>query len=212
MTLVPAVLGFVLLAALDTPAPRPAAPARVPARAQARPGLSWAEADSFSRKIAVIEERHRQQKAKKSQPVQVTQGELNSYLNLSYADELPKGVTNVEVRFGSGRIEAKGYVDVDQVKGSVPSSSSWGPLSLLSGQVPIELSGKLVNEDGFGTVELDSAYVASIRVPVSVVEQMVASSTKSEKHPDGYDIHAPFRLPYSVTRVRIEPGKATLEF
>ena len=211
MTLVPAVLGLLLLAAVDTPAPRPAA-TRVPARAPARPGLSWAEADSLSRKLAVIEERHRQQKAKKSPPVQVTQGELNSFLNLSYADELPRGVTNVEVHFGSGRIEAKGYVDVDQVKDSVPSSSSWGALSFLSGQVPIELSGKLVNQDGFGTVELDSAYVASIRVPVSVVEQMIASSTKSEKHPDGYDIHAPFRLPYSVSRVRIEPGKATLEF
>ena len=208
MTLFPAVLGLLLLAALDTPAPRPAAPAR----AQPRPGLSWAEADSFSRKIAVIEERHRQQKAKKSPPVQVTQGELNSYLNLSYADELPKGVTSVEVRFGSGRIDAKGYVDVDQVKASVPSSSSWGALSFLTGQVPIELSGKLVNQDGFGTVELESAYVASIRVPVSLVEQMVASSTKSEKHPEGFDIQAPFRLPYSVSRVRIEPGKATLEF
>ena len=89
MILVPAVFGLLLLAAADTPAARPTAPARVPARAQARPGLSWAEADSFSRKIAVIEERHRQQKAKKSPPVQVTQGELNSYLNLSYADELP---------------------------------------------------------------------------------------------------------------------------
>jgi hypothetical protein len=85
-------------------------------------------------------------------------------------------------------------------------------MSLLGGLVPIELSGKLVNADGFGTIELDSAYVASIRVPISVVEQMVASSTRSEKHPDGFDIHAPFRLPYSVNRVRIEPGKATLEF
>jgi len=201
-------LALILLAGMDTPAPRPTAPARRPAR----PGLSWAEADSLSRKLAVIEERHRLQKAKKSQPVQMTQGEVNSYLNLSYADELPKGLSNVEVRLGSGRIEAKGYVDVDQVKGSMPASSSWGALSFLTGQVPIELSGKLVNQDGFGTFELDSAYVASIRVPVSVVEQMVASSTKSEKHPDGYDIHAPFRLPYSVTRVRIEPGKATLEF
>jgi hypothetical protein len=210
VTLSPAVLGLLLLAGMDTPAPR--APATPAARRPARPGLSWAEADSMSRKLAVIEERHRQQKAKKSQPVQVTQGELNSYLNLSYADELPKGVTNVEIRLGSGRIDAKGYVDVDQVKSSVPASSSWGALSFLSGLVPIELSGKLVNQDGFGTVELDSAYVASIRVPVSVVEQMVASSTKSEKHPDGYDIHAPFRLPYSVNRVRIEPGKATLEF
>ncbi len=204
----PAVLTFFLLA-LDSPAVRPHATTR---STPARPGLSWAEADSLSRKLAVIEERHNLQKARKSQPVQVTQGELNSYLNLSYASELPKGLSNVEVRFGSGRIEAKGYVDVDQVKGSVPSSSSWGPLSFLTGQVPIELSGKLVNQDGFGTVELESAYVASIRVPVAVVEQMVASSTKSEKHPEGYDIHSPFRLPYSVSRVRIEPGKATLEF
>jgi hypothetical protein len=209
VTLFPAVLGLLLLLGLDSPAVRPHATTR---STPARPGLSWAEADSLSRKLAVIEERHNQQKARKSQPVQVTQGELNSYLNLSYASELPKGLSNVEVRFGSGRIEAKGYVDVDQVKGSVPSSSSWGALSFLTGQVPIELSGKLVNQDGFGTVELESAYVASIRVPVTVVEQMVASSTKSEKHPEGYDIHSPFRLPYSVSRVRIEPGKATLEF
>jgi hypothetical protein len=206
VTLFPAVLGLLLLG--DSPAVRP----NVTTRSQPRTGLSWAEADSMSRKLALIEERHKQQKARKSPPVQVTQGELNSYLNLSYADELPKGVSNLEVRFGSGRIEAKGYVDVDQVKGKVPSNSSWGALSFLTGQVPIELSGKLVNQDGFGTVELDSAYVASIRVPVSVVEQMIASGTKSDKHPDGYDLHAPFRLPYSVSRVRIEPGKATIEF
>ena len=208
MILSPALIGLLLLGA-DVPAPRPNPPARP---APKRPGLSWAEADALSRKLAVIEERHRQQKARRSPAVQVTQGEVNSYLNLAYASELPKGVSDVEVRFGSGRIEAKGYVDIEQVKGSVPSSSTWSPLSFLSGLVPVEISGKLVNQDGFGTVELDSAYVASIRVPVSVVEQMIASSTKSEKHPDGYDIHAPFRLPYSVSRVRVEPGKAVLEF
>ncbi len=194
----------------------PPTPSRTPARTAARPtpkaGLSWAEADAMSRKLAAIEERHRQQKAKKSPAVQVTQGELNSYLNLSYASELPKGVSDIEVRFGQGRIEAKGYVDMEQVKGKVPSTSTWSPLSFLSGLVPVEIAGKLVNQDGFGTVELDSAYVASIRVPVTVVEQMIASSTKSDKHPEGYDLRTPFRLPYSVSRVRVEPGKAVLEF
>jgi hypothetical protein len=205
----PAVIGLLLLGADVPPAPPKAAPARP---APTRPGLSWAEADALSRKLAVIEERHRQQKARRSPAVQVTQGELNSYLNLSYASELPKGVSDVEVRFGQGRIEAKGYVDIEQVRGKVPQGSTWSPLSFLSGQVPIEIAGKLVNKDGFGTVELDSAYVASIRVPISVVEQMIASSTKSAKHPGGYDLHAPFRLPYSVSRVRVEPGQAVLEF
>jgi hypothetical protein len=202
-------LGLFTLVA-DAPPARPAA--AVARSAPARPGLSWAEADSLSRKLAVIEERHKQQKARRSPAVPVTQGELNSYLNLSLASELPRGLSDVDIRFGHERIDAKGYVNVDEVKGSVPATSSWSPLSFLSGQVPIELSGRLINKDGFGTIELDSAYVASIRVPVSVVEQMVASSTKSEKHPEGFDIHAPFRLPYSVNRVRIAPGKAVLEF
>ncbi len=192
------------------------APPVRPRTATTRPGLSWAEADSLSRKLAVIEERHKQDKqgaakGRRAQTVQVTQGELNSYLNLSYASELPRGLSAVEIRFGHERIEAKGYVDIEQMKDKV-APPSWAPIALLGGTVPIELSGKLVNQDGFGTIELESAYVASIRVPVSVVEQMVVSSTRSEKYPDGFDIHAPFRLPYSVNRVRIEPGKATLEF
>jgi hypothetical protein len=94
----------------------------------------------------------------------------------------------------------------------VAAPPAWSPLSLLGGQVPVEIGGRLVNADGFGTIEWDSVYVASIRVPISVLEQMVVSATKSDKHPDGVDIHAPFRLPYSVNRVRVEPGRAVLEF
>jgi len=99
----------------------------------ARPVLGGSRLPSAS---WLIEERHNQQKARKSQPVLVTQGELNSYLNLSYASELPKGLSNVEVRSApaaSGEV----YVDVDKVKGDVPASSSWGALSFLTGQVPI---------------------------------------------------------------------------
>ncbi len=208
MTLAPVVLGAVLLRT-DVPPARPES-ARP---AVTRPGLSWAEADSLSRKLAVIEEQQKKPPVKSSRrrTVQVTQGEINSFLNLSYASELPRGVTDVEIRLGDQRIEAKGSVDIEQVRGVV-AAPAWSPLAYLGGQVPIELGGKLVNQDGFGTIELDSAYVASIRVPISVVEQMVSSSTRSARYPDGFDIHAPFRLPYSVNRVRIEPGKATLEF
>ena len=205
MSLAPALLTLLFLAA-DAP-PRGA---NVPRTAPTRPGLSWQEADSLTRKLAVIEER---QKAgsRRGQTIQVTQGELNSYLNLAYAAQLPKGVSNVDVRLGHERIDAKGMVDMEQVRG-VATPPAWSPLTLLGGQVPVELGGRLVNADGFGTIEWDSVYVASIRVPISVLEQMVVSATKSDKHPDGFDIHAPFRLPYSVNRVRVEPGKAVLEF
>ena len=192
---------------IDAPPARPDSAGRPAPR---RSGLSWAEADSLGRKLASIEERLKP-KSHRAETVHVTQGEVNSYLNLSLAPDLPKGLSDLEVRFGNERIEARGSVDVEQIKGKF-AAPAWSPLSFLGGVVPIELSGKIVNADGFGTIELDSAYVASIRVPISVVEQMVVSSTRNDKYPDGFDIHAPFRLPYSLSRVRIEPGKATLEF
>jgi hypothetical protein len=215
MMLAPALLtqptGLLVAAVLAVlAADAPPRGASVPRSAPVRAGLSWAEADSLGRKLAAIEERHKAQ-SRARQTVQVTQGELNSYLNLAYAAQLPKGLTNVDVRFGRERIDAKGMLDIEQVRG-VATPPAWSPLSLLGGQVPVEIGGRLVNADGFGTIEWDTVYVASFRVPISVLEQMVQSATRSEKYPDGFDIHAPFRLPYEVNRVRVEPGKAVLEF
>jgi len=47
---------------------------------------------------------------------------------------------------------------------------------------------------------------------VSFVEQIVASATRKPSNPEGFDIHAPFRLPYSVNRVRLETARAFLDF
>jgi hypothetical protein len=49
-------------------------------------------------------------------------------------------------------------------------------------------------------------------VPISLLHQIVSSTTKTEDLPDGFDIRAPFRLPYSLRQVRIEPGRAYLDF
>ena len=51
-----------------------------------------------------------------------------------------------------------------------------------------------------------------MRVPTSVLGQLVLSATKSEANPEGVDITAPFRLPYSVNRLRLQPGRALLDF
>lgn len=184
--------------------------------APARPGLSWSEADSLTRKLADIESRAQRRPApargpRKPEWVQVTQGEVNSYLNLSYASQMPKGVSDVDVQFGQQRIQARGLLDLEQFRGKV-EIPTFSPLSFLSGRVPVELSGKFINQDGFGSIEWQTAYISSIRVPITMLEQIVLSSSRSERHPEGVDIHAPFRLPYSVKSVRLEPGRAHLEF
>lgn len=179
----------------------------------AAPGalVSWDLANALTRKLEAIEKR-RMEKRRKPETVLFTQGELNSYLNLAYAEKLPKGVRDVEVRLDRDRILAKGLVNIDRLKGKAAESGGWGPLSFLSGDVPVEITGKVTARDGFGVIVWESVYLSSMRVPTSVLEQLVLSATKTAENPEGFDITAPFRLPYSVNRLRLEPGRALLDF
>jgi len=193
----------------------PVASAEQAPRPVPRPGLSWAEAEALDRKLTAIETQ-RVVAPRKSRPetVTVTESELNSYLNLTMAEKLPKEVKDLQVRLlEHERLQANGLVDLDKVKAKVAAtSSSWNPLLLMGGFVPVQLRGRLVNRDGFGSIIWEDVQVNAWSLPVSLLEQMVASATKKPDNPEGVDISAPFRLPYSVRRVRLEPGRAFLEF
>ena len=170
---------------------------------------SWEQAQSLTRKLEDIE-RRKQERRRKAQTVLFTQGEVNSFLNLSYAEKLPRGVRDVFVQLDRDRMLVKGLVNIDRVKGKV--EGGWSPLAFLTGDVPVEATGKVRGKDGFGVVEWESVYVANVRVPISALEQMVRSATRDADRPEGFDIHAPFPLPYSVSRLRLEPGRALLDF
>ena len=183
------------------------------ARAQAPappPGPSVAAAESLARKLTYIETRKRE-KVRKPGTVEVTEHELNSYLNLKLKEDMPTGISDVQVSMQRERLQATGQVDLDKLdvkKGASPFS----PLNLLSGKVPVLLRGRLQSQNGFGNVQIEEVQLATIPVPVSVLERLIATSTRNERNPEGFDINAPFRFPYSVRRVRIEPGRALLDF
>jgi hypothetical protein len=177
-----------------------------------RPALSWAEAQSLDRKLDRIEKRNKAKGKRRRESVLVTEGELNSYLNLTFAPQMPPGLSDVEFRLEVERIHARGLLDLERVRGKVPAPSPWSPLALLRGKVPIALAGRLETRDGYGTIEVEEASIASVPVPMSFLEQIVSSTTRSESDPDGFDIHAPFRLPYGVSRVRVELARGFLDF
>lgn len=174
------------------------------------PGTSWQEADSLSRKILALEKR-RVQKSTHRETIVVTQGELNSYLKLAYASKMPKGVTGVNVRLDRDRIEASGVVDLEQVN-PPKDKSRFSLMSVLAPSVPVLLRGRLVNQEGFGTLEWEEVRLSSLPLPLTALAQMVATATRSARYPNGWDIQAPFRLPYSARRIRLEPGRALLDF
>jgi hypothetical protein len=179
----------------------------------ASPPLSESAAATLARKLFSIEKRGRNKPkgSGKAETVVVTEHELNSYLNITLRQDLPKGVSDVHFAIQRERLEATGQLDLDSLdlkRGGSPFS----PLSLLSGKVPVLLRGRLSSLDGFGTLQIEEAQLATIPVPLPFLERIVTSSTRNAQNPEGFDINAPFRFPYTLRRVRLEPGRALLEF
>lgn len=180
---------------------------------QPPPALSAAAAQTLAKKLASIEKRGRNKPkgSGKAETVVVSEHELNSYLNLLLRQDLPKGVSDVHFAIQRERLEATGQLDLDSLdlkRGGSPFS----PLALLSGKVPVLLRGRLQSLDGFGTLQIEEAQLATIPVPLPFLERIVTSSTRNAQNPEGFDINAPFRFPYTLRRVRLEPGRALLEF
>src|SRR5262249_17644709 len=202
MARVAASLALLLLGSQAPPAAdvRPAPP---------RAGLSWADADTLARKIQEVEELLRTGKPVPRQRVQVTEAQLNSYLNLTLGANVLKGVTDLSVRFEQERLAAHALVDLDRlpIKGSLGFFGG-----LLRGSVPAELRGRLPNKDGQGTIDVEELRLSGYSMPRSVLAQIVSASTRTSQNPAGFDINAPFKLPYDVRSVRFEPGKAVVEF
>lgn len=206
MTLLP--LGLVALTLAQAAPPLKGDPVRPPAPA----GLSWEDADWVSETVARVEKRLSAGKPASRQTILVTERQLNSWVNLSLAAKIPEGVSGFELGLQKDRLLARGRLDLDRVKSKVPQGAGTGLLAFLSGSVPVELRGRFSSADGKGKVEVEEALVAGISLPPAVVAQIVSQSTRTANRPQGFDILSPFPLPFTARRVRLEPGRALVDF
>jgi hypothetical protein len=198
------------LALLVAPVLVPAPAADPPAAAEA---YSPVDAEALSRKLDALARRAGGGVPPRERAITVTEPELNAYLNLTLAPRIPKGVSDLVVKMEQDRLAAQALVDLSLVQDQLPAGSLGGLLSFLSGKVPLRARGRLVApEVGFSAIALEEVSLSTIPVPMSVVEQLVASATRSPSSPQGFDIRSPFRLPYDLKRVRLEPGRARLEY
>jgi hypothetical protein len=189
-------------------APRRGDPVRPPAPA----GLSWEDADWVSETVARVEKRLSAGKPASRQTIVVTERQLNSWVNLSLAGKIPEGLSGFELGLQKDRLSARGTLDLDRVKAKVPQGVGTGLLAFLSGSVPVELRGRFSSAEGQGKVEVEEALVAGISLPAAVLAQIVSQSTRTANRPQGFDILSPFPLPFTARRVRLEPGRALVDF
>ena len=200
-------LGLALLLAAQVPAPSTEA-----RPAPSRPGLSWEEAESVTRLLRRIDRRLRSGRPASKDTVVVTEGQLNSFVNLTLAEKIPPEVSDLEIHLQQDRLGARGRVDLDQLRAKLPEGGAATLLLMLTGVVPVELRGRVESAEGLFRLELEEIFVGGVSLPPALVAQIVSFATRNEERPTGLDITAPVALPWTGRRVRVRPGRALFDF
>lgn len=134
----------------------------------------------------------------------ITEHELNSYLALDGAVDLPVGVTRpTVVLHGARRVAGSAVVDLDAVRAQHKSTGMLDPMNFLAGKLPVTASGLLEARDGRARLQLESASVAGIPVPRMVLQEVVAYYTRSPEYPRGVSLDEPFPLPARIKAIDV---------
>lgn len=165
---------------------------------------SRAQADSFAKKIAIINQ-HAGQSGKSPRRTTLTEAELNSWFAYRAQPLLPEGVKDPSVvAVGNGRLLGTVIVDLEDVGKSRSSEI----LKYLGGRVPISLSGTLRTKDGRGQFDLQSAQMSGIPLPKFLLQEIVSHYTRDDDRPNGIRLDDPFALPASIKQIDVLQGQA----
>ena len=139
----------------------------------------------------------------------VTQREVNAYLRYDLKPQVPVGIDEPVITIlGQGRLLGEAVVDLDAVSRANPPKGLLDPMRLLTGRLPVRVQGVLTTSRGTGKFELESAHIAGLPVPKSVLQSLVSYYSKSADHPQGVGLDDPFELPAAIREIRVEPGQA----
>lgn len=141
---------------------------------------------------------------------ELTEAEINAYLDVHGPDVLPSGITRPELRLrNDGRVWARATVDLDAVRRARPRTWS-DPLFYVMGAVEVVAAGVVSADEGVGRAQLESATVGGVSVPPVVIREVLQFYTKSAARPGGIDLDAPFELPANIRSAVVERGRVAI--
>jgi len=165
------------------------------------------QADAFAKKLAIIKQHAERSPATARRTTTVTEGELNSWFVYRSQPLLPVGVKDPQVTaIGNGKLLGVVTVDLDDVGKS--KSGAW---SILTGRLPITLSGVLKTKDGRGQFDLQSASLSGVPLPKFLLQEIVSHYTRTEDHPQGIRLDDPFALPSGIKQIDVGQGQAVIQ-
>ena len=168
---------------------------------------SKADADQMLQKIALIATNGLSQRPA-ARNTTVTEREVNSYLAIHARNDLPTGVVDPAITIApAGRLTGTAIVDLDAVR-KERRDTGFSAMSLLGGRLPIQAAGVLRTSNGVGKFELEEAWVSSIPIPKTLLQEIVAHYSRTPDSPDGINLDAPFELPAGIREIRTGQGQA----
>ena len=175
--------------------------------------VSKQQADVFSKKVALIQ-RQGEVSAKTTAGARRTalsEDELNSWFAFQAQPLLPNGLTDPKITIvGEGRVAGQATVDLDAVAKKRASGGTFDPWSLVGGRVPVNVIGVLHTRDGLGRFELQSADIAGVPVPKTLLQELVSQYSRTPAHPDGVKMDDAFPLPAKIRQIEVGQGQAVV--
>jgi hypothetical protein len=175
--------------------------------------VSTQQADSFARKLTLIEQRAATTLQKGATPrrIPVTEDELNSWFAYRSQALLPQGLTEPRLTIvGNGKVMGVATVDLDSVAKKRASGGGFSPWGLVGGRVPVTVSGILRTQEGRGTFELQSADVSGLPVPKLLLQELVSYYSRTPDHPQGVRLDDQFELPANIQAIEVGERQAVV--
>lgn len=185
------------LLALAAPAPTGVAPAQ-----------SRQHADAMRAKLVQIVVRGESCPCRQRHRTEITEPEVNGYLQHHATDDVPDGVVSPYITIvGAGRVAGRAIVDLDRVRTS--RQRGWlDPAAYLTGKVPVTAIGILHTVDGNARFELQSATVGGFDVPKAVLQELLSYYSRTSDNPDGISLDDTFELPSNIREIQVGKGVA----
>ncbi len=170
------------------------------------------DADGMLRKLEAIDARAKAPAGPRRAVARTTisDREVNAYFKVYGPAFLPEGVVDPQLVIDQGgRVRAKSQVDLNAIRAAKPRG--WlDPLAYVGGSVEVTAAGTLKTADGLGQFALESATLAGIAVPKSLLQEVVSHYSRSPELPQGVNLDQPFELPARIRTVETSPGAATI--
>ncbi len=163
-------------------------------------------AKSLQQKIDAVKSAEQNPHHKRgSSRIELSEGELESYLLYSLKEDIPAQIDTAGVQLGQDSISLDTQI-------TFVSNATGNPMvdALVGGTHNLFLKGRLVGSQGRGKFDLQEIRVDGIPVPNILIQALFKKYVKP-KYPDA-DLNEPFDLPYNIDGLKLEPGKATVVY